>query len=189
MIFLTFTVFGLEINILAQVFDIIALMLTVISYQGSKAKYLVFYSAATVLFSAEAFVLGAYTGVICNTVSIIRNMTILFYLKKDRELPKLLVWIFMIPFAIIAVIYVIKLDIVSAAPAAFCLTMSIATACKSEGTLKTASVFVESGYAVYSFAIGAYVGVIRQIFAVGSAIVGTVRYYKGKQRKKEEANL
>ena len=93
---MTFTVFGLEINILAQVFDIIALVLTVISYQGSKAKYLVFYSAATVFFSAEAFVLGAYTGVICNTVSIIRNMTILFYLKQGRELPKLLVWIFMI---------------------------------------------------------------------------------------------
>lgn len=179
--------FGFEIDLLAQLIDVFALIFIVISHQGKKSNYLIFYSIAAVFFAIEAYVLGAYSNVVCNSISIVRNLTVLYFLKKGKELPKAIGCLFSVPFFAMLVFYVIKLDFVSAAPALLCLAVSIATVCKNAGVLKTVSVFTEAGFMVYSFFIGAYIGVLRQVFAASSAAVGLIRYYSALRRKKKEA--
>ena len=176
---MTVTIFNTEVNLLAQLFGFIMLIFIVISYNVHDNKYFVFMTFAFFFCALESITLGSITNFICCLVSIFRSLSVLHYRKHDRDIPK---WL---PIALILPIFTIGVWAAvtdnpwyQLMPPVLIIALTILTLQKSIFVLKTGSIFIESGLMVFNFFIGAYVGVIRQLIAVISVIIGLIRYSK-----------
>lgn len=180
------TIFGIEVNLLAQFFGFIMLIFIVMSYNVHDNKYFIYMTVAFFFCALESITLGSITNFICCLVSIARSLSVLYYRKRDMDIPKWLPIILILPIFSIGVWAVVtKCPWYQLMPPVLIITLTILTIQKSMFVLKTGSIFIESGLMVFNFFIGAYVGVIRQLIAVISVIVGLIRY--SRSLKKGEA--
>lgn len=180
------TIFGIEVNLLAQLFGFIMLIFIVMSYNVHDNKYFIYMTVAFFFCALESITLGSITNFICCLVSIARSLSVLYYRKRDMDIPKWLPIILILPIFSIGVWAVVtECPWYQLMPPVLIITLTILTIQKSMFVLKTGSIFIESGLMVFNFFIGAYVGVIRQLIAVISVIVGLIRY--SRSLKKGEA--
>lgn len=176
---MTLTIFNTEVNLLAQLFGLIMLIFIVMSYNVHDNKYFVYMTVAFFFCALESITLGSITNFICCLVSIARSLSVLHYRKHNLDIPKWLPVVLILPiFAIGVWAAVTKCPWYQLMPPILIITLTILTMQKSMFVLKSGSIFIESGLMVFNFFIGAYVGVIRQLIAVISVIVGLVRYSK-----------
>ncbi len=177
------TLFGVEVNLLAQLFGLIMLIFIVISYNVHDNKYFIFMTVAFSFCALESITLGSITNFICCLVSIARSLSVLYYRKRDLDIPKWLPVVLIVPIFAIGVWAVVTDNPwYQLMPPVLIITLTILTMQKSMFILKTGSIFIEAGLMVFNFFIGAYVGVIRQAIAVISVIVGLIRYHRALQK-------
>ena len=82
--------------ILAQVFGLVSLVLTCISYFQSNKKVFLFFQIASTIFYAGSFLsLQVYVGGIGTIVSVARLISLYLYEKKNKEPPLILMLFFM----------------------------------------------------------------------------------------------
>ena len=174
----TVEILGLKVNLLAQFFGLLFLIFLVICYQKDKKGFLIYLSIAYVFCAVESALLYAYTNVACAVLCIIRNVAVLLYLRKGKELPKVLTAVFIIGILAIGVWAVFTGNWYDILPPALVMAHTLLTIQPKVFLLKTGSIFVEAGYLVFNLFIGSYIGVVRQIFAVSAAVIGVIKYKK-----------
>ena len=171
-------ILGVEVNLLAQIIDLLAVAILILSYQGGRRKYLLFSSLASAFFCAESVVLFAYPNVVCNSVTIIRNLSIAYCDKKGRKFPNYGIVLILIPIVAVGIYSLVLGDYMSLLPSSAALIFTYISLQKNIYMLKIGALIAELCYLVYNFYIGAYVGVIRQVVVVGSVIVALVNVIK-----------
>ncbi len=185
---MTVIIFGAEVNILAQIIDLMAVFILILSYQGGKRKYLLLSSVSSVFFCAESLVLSAYSNVVCNIVTIIRNLAIAYCDKKKIKFPLFAIILSVVPIAALFVYMIILGDFLSALPPVIALIFTYISLQKNIYILKIGALIAECGYLVYNFYIGAYVGGIRQIIVVTSVVVALVNLIKLNKKGDKNEN-
>lgn len=181
---MTVTILGLEVNILAQIFGFFMMIFLIMCYQFKGEKLLIFMAIAYAFCLGEAITLNAVSNIVCTSVSIIRNVVIVLYMRKDKKVPLWLTLLMLMPIIAVLVYSLVALPWYECLPPIFVITFSIFAAINNTALIKVGSIFLESGYLIFDIFIGAYVGVIRQAIAVTATIVGSVRYLKGKDKEK-----
>ena len=171
-------ILGVEVNLLAQIIDLLAVAILILSYQGGRRKYLLFSSLASAFFCAESVVLFAYPNVVCNLVTIVRNLSILYCDKRKIKFPVYAVILTLIPIIAVGIYMFLLGDYMSVLPSIAALLFTYISLQKNIYMLKIGALIAELCYLVYNFYIGAYVGVIRQVVVVGSVIVALVNVIK-----------
>ena len=82
------TLFGTDMNLLAQIFDIIGFIIIGIAFFQKKYAYIVTCILAYFMFIAESIVLivmdgtNAWANIICTTTGVVRNVLMIIFLKK-----------------------------------------------------------------------------------------------------------
>lgn len=185
----TVQILGVEVNLAAQAVGAVALVMIAFCYFGkNKRRYLIFATLAAVCFAAESLILGAYSNVLCNGLTILRNIALLLLLRRGKTLPKTVTVLIAAAFLGFGVYYGIRGEWREILPPLFGIAVTYLTVQKNLGLLKIGSIFVEIGFLIFNFWIGAYVGVVRQIFVLTVCIIACITYYRqlkkpgGKER-------
>ncbi len=178
----TIYIFNIEINILAQIFGLIGLVFVVIAYQKKeKIDFLRFCNYQFFFTMIESILLLAITGLIKIVVGIIRNYFVIYFIKKQKEMPKFLNIIFVLLVAIIGLFFVDKWF--SILPIIASIISTVVTCSKNFKLLKIGGIFVQILSMIYNIFVGAFVGFFRQTIILIAIIVGFVNYIKYEKNK------
>ena len=171
------TIYGLQINIWAQIFGLIGLIFVVIAYQKkSKRDYLIYcnYQFSFTIF--EAAILGSITGVIKIFVGICRNAILSMYISHGRTMSKYLCVVFVLVAVIPSMFFVYSyIDIF---PIITCVISTLMICQRNFKLLKVGGMIVEIISMSHSLLIGAYIGFIRQFIIFVSIFIGLIRYIR-----------
>ena len=183
------TIFNTEVNLLAQFFGFIMLIFVIISYQMKDNKYYVYMSVAFALCALESITLGSVSNFICCLVSICRNMTVLYFRRRDRDVPNWATVALILPIAATGVYAALHWPWYQLMPPILIITLTLLAVQRSIFVLKFGSIFIELGLLVFNLFIGAYVGVLRQAIATTSVVVGLVSYIRALRRGEVQDHL
>ena len=185
-----FELFGLQINLFAQIAGTIGMVVLVWSYQLKKVRYLIVSTAAMAIFLLESCLLYAdadtFTGIVLNAAAIVRNLLMLFSLLRfRRELP---VWAALLLLALVWAICAPRLGAwYTWLPPVLQTVYTLCSLSKNYFVLKGGALILEGGNLFYNASVGAYIGVLRQVVLVTGVIVGTISYalrQKSAQKKR-----
>ena len=192
------TLFGQSINWVAQVLDLAGAFILLFAYiQPKKLKFLSISIFAYFFFVAESAVITfsapdspRYADIIISSVAAIRNVIMIFYLKKkNTEMPLWfalvllgLTWAANIPFFIPG-LFIEELKWYFFMPCIFLTIFNLAAIQKNFYILKVAAILLEGSYILYNFITGAYIGAIREIIIVISIIVSIVAMIKKENKE------
>ena len=170
--------FGLQINVLAQIFGFFGLVIMCLSFfQKNKKGYAGVMVIAHIFFALEAFVLKGYSNVVTNLVGVLRNGTLFcFLLKKDKDPPKWCIWLFAV-LAVSGAAFFID-SVWAVIPVVCFLLQCVYLMSKSFMFLKFGSLITEGSMCAYNIFMGAYIGGIRQVIACTLLIISIVKYKK-----------
>jgi hypothetical protein len=179
---MTFNLWGLEINWLAQIFGFISLVLMVYAYQQPRKRFLFFISLGAIFMIAEAAVLSGWTQVIRFVIALVRNFMVLGYLNRNREMPFFWIPTFIV-ITIIASVFFID-HWYAVLPIILSILVTIANCIKNYRATKILLIITETGTMVYCFLIGAYIGALRNFILAIAVAISLIRLLKsGKQAK------
>ena len=160
--------------IVGNIFSVLAMILTIITYQCKKKNMLLFIlTGAAVCLCISYLILGAYSGALLNAVVIIRN---LIFAAKKVKLFSYKFW----PYLLAAVMAVcgalswqgpMSLLIIGAL-----VINTIFLSFDNVQTLRWSLILTCIMTLIYNLAYKSYGGVANEIFAMSSAIVGLYRY-------------
>lgn len=180
------TIFGLEVNVLAQVFGLIGLILMCISFfQNDKRGYAGVMMIAHIFFAAEALTVKGYSNVVTNSTGIVRNGTVYCSLvKRKKDPPKWSIWLFAVIAVSVAAFFID--DAWSALPVACFVLQCVYLASENFMFLKIGSLITESSMFFYNVFMGAYIGGVRQIIACTMLVLSIIKYKKTLKAKQGE---
>ena len=166
-------------ELLGQILSIIAMGLTIFSFQMKKRKQiLIFQTVGTGFFLASFLLLGSWTAACLNVVFLARN--IIFYFGEDKKWAKHPIWLPVILAAVIgagALGYVSPLDLL---PIIGSIFGTVATYMKNENTFRLLKLGDSPLWLAYNAVIPSIGGVICEVFNIISIIVALIRYRKKK---------
>lgn len=175
-------------NIVAQVIGLFAILSYTISpQQKNKKRVLIFNLISSILYSLQYLLLNAFSAVITNTVGAVKNYIFYLYEKNKKDVPKNLFWIFML--IILALGMFTYNNIYSLIPI---LTSVLSLYAVWQNNLKVFRVIViisSISWIIYNLIVGAYIGIIGNIFQLVSAIIAIVRFDILKGRKNEDIKV
>lgn len=170
------------VTITAQVIGFIALICSLLSFQQkTRKRIMVFQMTASLLFSAQLFMLGAVTGGCLDLISFIRS---LIFSKNDKEWASSPVWLGVFVGVMIITGIMTWESAWSLLPIAGSILSTVALWMKSENRIRVISLFVGPCWMVYNIINGAYTGALNEIFAMTSIVIALIRY-NGKKTKSE----
>ena len=182
---MTVIIWGVEVNIVAQIFGFLMMLFLIASYQFKGVKLLLLMAVAYCFCFLEAFFLGVISNMICAFVSIVRNVILAWLFSKDKKSPVWLTAVLLMPIIAVLIYSIMFSPWYESMPPILVITFSVVASFKNEKLLKGACIGIESGYLIFDIFIGAYVGVIRQVISVISAIFGFIRYVKGAKNEEK----
>lgn len=181
------TVFGLRVNLYAQIAGAAGMIVLVWAYQLKKKGFLAVSSAAMALFLAESCLLYAdadtFTGFVLNAAAIVRNLLMLLCLVRfRRELP---VWATLCLLAAVWAACAFRLNAwYTWLPPVLQTVFTLCSVSKNYYCLKAGALALEGGNLFYNASVGAYVGVLRQVILVAGVVAGLVLYALRQKRQK-----
>lgn len=161
-------------NYIAQIFGLIGLIFTILSYQNTKKdKFLIGQILSNATFTIQYLLLGAYSAVVSIIIALLRNFTFLKFSKKNERVP----FIIFLLFEMIVVIFgIITFDgIISLFPIIITLLFSYATWQNNLKVTYFISFIVMVLYIIFNFYVGAYVSIISNVLELISTIVGLIK--------------
>lgn len=180
-------IFGVTVNLYAQIVGTVGLVVIVWSYQLKKTAYLALSTLAMAIFLAESCLLYAdadtFTGIVLNAAAIVRNLLMLLWRARfGRELPA------PIALCLLAVVWGVCAFRLTAwytfLPPALQTVYTLCSLSKNYFVLKVGALVLESGNLFYNASVGAYIGILRQVVLVISVIVSTIAYASALRRQK-----
>lgn len=173
----TVELFGLQVNLFAQIFGFAMLVFTAIGYLTRDRAYFILTLCGSVCCIFESLVLYAWSSAIAVFLVCVRNCFILYYGKKGKRVPKA------ICYAVIAIVAVsgivstiLEHDLWSIFPPVLTVADSYFATLRPQRELKIALIPISFGYVFFNYHVGAYVGVVRQILVFIAGIVGLIKY-------------
>lgn len=183
----TFVLFGIEMNISAQVFGMLMFIFVAIGYLTKGKTYFALTLCSSICCIFESLVLKVWSSAISVFLVAVRNILILSYSKNSQRPPRLWCYIIIALVVIEGVIFTfIEQDIWSALPPLLTVAETYFAFDKQEKHLKAAIIGISFGYVLFNAHAGAYVGVVRQIFVCGFAIAGFIKYIKWLKKQQNE---
>jgi uncharacterized membrane protein len=187
--------FGTDMNLWAQIIDLIGFIIIGVAYFQKKYGYIITCIFAYICFIAESIVIMAMDGtntwanIIGTTSGVIRNLFMLYYAKKwNKEVPTwiavvilIITWCCNIPFFDSWFTYI----------PCIALTVCTLTAVqKNYYILKTGAVFNEAANGVYYFVVGGYFGAVRELILtliIGISMI-TLFFQQRKEAKSKQTS-
>lgn len=172
-------------NILSQILGLLAIISYAISpHAKTKKKILVFHLVSSILYALQYLLLNAFSAVITNSVGAIRCYIFYLYEKKEREIPKNIFWIFML---IILVLGAFTYNNIYSLIPIFTSVLSLYSVWQDNLKVFRIIVIISSiSWIFYNFIVGAYIGIIGNIFQLVSTIIAIVRFHILKKEKQNE---
>ncbi len=183
-------VFGVTVNLFAQIAGLAGLVLIVWAYQLRKKGFLILSTAAMLFFLAESCILYAdadtFTGIVLNAAAIVRNLLMLLFLCRfRREMPPWAAVCLLLPVWAVCAFHVSAWY--TWLPPLLQTVYTFCALSKNYFVLKGGAFVLESGNLFYHAAVGAYVGIVRQIMLVTSVVAGTIVLAVRQARAKKTA--
>lgn len=185
--------FGLQVNLFAQIFGLIMLVFTVLGYLTHDRAYFVLTLCGSVCCIFESVVLYKWSSAVAVFLVCVRNCLILYYGKKGKKLPAWVAYLIIAVVAVSGVVFTfIEKDVWSLLPPVLTVADSFFATRRPERELKIALIPISFGYVLFNYHAGAYVGVVRQILVFVAGIVGFIKYVfylkKTRQDNAEKEN-
>lgn len=173
-------IFGIKVNWLAQILDLIGLTFLVIGHQKKKTVFLYFMCIANLFFVAEYALLSGWTGLIRATAAIFRNFVVISYIYRNKKTPVYWVVIFSVLVVSISAFFI---DTWYAVIPPVLFVIYCFFVCQSNyKVLKYGSIGCDTAGALYNLLLGAYIGVARNLGLAAAAAVSLILLVK-KERK------
>lgn len=170
-------IYGLEVNIYAQIFGLVGLIFVVIAYQKPKKLDYLRYCNYQFFFTIfEALILDSITGVIKIATGICRNSTLAHHIRKGKPMPRWYSLIFIVVAVVPSLFFVHSY--VDIFPIITCVISTLMICQNNFKLLKVGGMIVELISMTHSLLIGAYIGFVRQFMIFVSIIIGLIRYIK-----------
>lgn len=164
-------------KIIAQVMGAIALINLVLSYQQeNKKKFLVCQTIANIFYALQYICLNALSGFISSIISTLRSIIFYFYQKNNKNIPIIYLFIFII--ITISTLLFTYDNIFSVIPVFITSVYTYGTWQKSLKLTYLIGVMAGILWVVYSYMVGAWVGILAGIFELVSSIIGYIRIKK-----------
>ena len=176
-------------ELITQGLGALGIIASIISFQCKKHKWILFFRTLNeFLFGVQYLLLGAYTGMMMNFVSCIRNIIFSQNVAKNRKntVAMLLFSGIFVLFGVLTwagpkSIFVMVAKILS----------SLAYGNKNTTIVRTIILLTSSSWLIYNYFVGSYAGVLCEIFTLGSLILGIIRldlipFFRKKKEKTEE---
>lgn len=169
------------VYIIGQLLGIVAIALGFLSYQMKSRDKLVFVQFATaVCFVLHYLMIGAYSGMALNVISVIRNLT---YYQLGRKGPVKRYWavIFSVVMGIVGIVswqsWYSVFAVLGLIINSYCMSFSDPQSIRKSILVTSPMVLL---YDCFVLSIG---GIVYESVAIVSAVVGVCRYAKEKARK------
>lgn len=184
-------IFGMLVNIPAQVCGLAGLVFIIAAYQMDKRRLLVFQLIGYVFCLAEALLVSGWIGTVTTFCAMIRNaIMILYRFRYDRELPQwitialvAITWLGCLPFYITGVAGAWY----DYFPPALLSFSTICAVNKNFYVLKFGAFVHEAGYIAYHSSVGAYIGIVRQVILAAGIIISVARMIIADKKAKKDA--
>lgn len=170
-------------NIAAQIVGIVGIVLSLLSFQFSKRKYILLSQMlASLLFSLQLFMVGAITGGCLDLISFVRT---LIFSSNAKQWAKSKLWLYgFILLMIVTGVFTWK-DGWSILPIIGSVLSTIALWMTKEKYIRLISLGVGPCWLVYNLVTGAYTGAINEVFAMTSIAIGLIRHDIHTRRKEQ----
>ena len=171
-------------NINAQILGTIAIALWAYSLQKKEQyKILFFQSLSNCAYVIQYILLGTLGAAAMDFTSAIR--TFLFYKKRknNEEISKYYLIFFIILIIILGTLtYKNALSLI---PITITIFYSISNWLKEANWIRIVVIITAFVWIYYNFTVGAYVGIIGNIFEIISGVIGLIRFSKKRQKTKD----
>lgn len=178
---------------ISQISGLIGLIVIGISYLFPKKKFLAIATISFVFFIIEQFFARVYSNLIVSSVCFLRNLLMtIFMLKKNKELPKKIL------FSLLLIMWISEIIYMAISKTFFVLdnylppvivTMSTFTQnSKNEYIVKIGVTLHETGFLIYYLIYKLPISIFRQVVLVVSSLIGIIIFYKKTKQKNEEKN-
>lgn len=169
------------VKITAQIIGLIALVCSLLSFQQKKRnRIMIFQMTASLLFSAQLFMLGAVTGGCLDLISFTRS---LIFSKNDKKWASSPAWLGVFIGVMIITGVMTWESAWSLLPTAGSVLSTAALWMKSEKRIRLISLSAGPCWLAYNIANGAYTGALNEILAMTSIVIALVRHDAGRSRK------
>lgn len=167
-------------NIAAQIVGIFGIAFSLLSFQLKKRRYIMlFQMTASLMFSAQLFMVGAITGGCLDMISFVRTLIFANNSKKWASSP---LWLVGFIAVMIATGIMTWENIWSILPIMGSVLSTVALWMKRERNIRLVSLLVGPCWMIYNVITGAYTGALSEVIAMTSIVIGLLRH----DRKKKE---
>lgn len=161
-------------NIYAQIFGTIAMLLLIASYFNTQKKeYLFTQILCNIFFAIQYLILNATTAVINTFIAITRSIVFYLYTKRKKEIPIKTLIIFEI--LILLLIITTCKDLISILPLLIAALYTYGTWQKNLKKTYIIGSIVAIIWIFYNYVVGAYVSALGSVFELLSSINGVYR--------------
>ena len=167
-------------NIIAQIFGFIALVLYIISLQiNNKKKLLIFLAITNIFYSLQYLMLDAYSGLFISLVGMFRSIIFLKFEQEKKDIP---IYVLLLIFGIILYSGILSYNtMLSIIPISMGFIYSWATWQKNMKRFRIVCILNASSWLLYNLIVGAYVGALSSIIEFIFAIVALIKFDLKKQ--------
>lgn len=168
--------FNLPTNIVvAQVFALLAMIVfSLAPHQKKKSGVLIFHIMANALYATQYFLLSAYPAIATNILSGIETIVLYVYMKKNKEVPVMIVWIYSFLILIIGVFT--YQNIYSILPIFISIVYAYGTWQSNLRIYRIISVIGCTTWIIYNYVVQSYVGALGSAFQLVLAIIAIIRF-------------
>lgn len=180
-----------NINVPAQISGLIGMSIILIAYQQKKERFVLLQALGCVFCLIEALLCHGWVGSIITTMCIVRNMVMLYFLKKHNGAPLPVAFTLIhlgVCWAAVLPLIITNFVWYNVIPPLMLTTSTLTAMFSNYYVMKSGALVHESGYLLYHMSIGAYAGVLRQIVLASSVLISIiVMAVKEKGPKKPRA--
>lgn len=160
--------------IIAQIIGGIGIVFSILSFQQKERKYYLLCQIVTLMmFIIQLLMLGGYTGAVVNTISLIRAIVFACSEKKWASSPAL-PFIFALALTVAGILT--WQNIWSILPIIAALLSTAAQWMKKTKHSRIISLFVSPCWLTYDLIHGSFSGILNEILALTSIIIGIIRH-------------
>ena len=164
-------------NIYAQIFGTIAVLLMFTSYlKTSKKEYLLYQTLCNVFYTIQYYLVGGISGAGVCIITMIKSMVFYLYDNKGKNIPVYILLIF--EFVVIMFGISVYTDVNSILPIIISCLFTYGTWQKNLKITYCIGTFAAILWVIYNLIIGAYVSIIGNIFEFVASIIGIYRISK-----------
>lgn len=159
----------------AQVVGLFGLLFSVLSFQQKQRQGVMKYQVlASLSFALQLFLLRAFTGAYLDTISIVRTCV---FANKEKKWASSPLWLYFFAGLVLVVgVLTFNNSWINIFAIMGTLLSTLALWMKNSKHIRLISLLVGPCWIIYNLAVGGYTGVINEIIAMTSIVVGILRH-------------